>query len=108
MRRILVDHFRRKVSLKRGEGAPVLPLIMAANVASASPTDWLELDAALCELEARDRRAGKVVELRYFAGLSVEETASALGVSGRTVKREWRCARAFLQRQLREGGGPRA
>jgi DNA-directed RNA polymerase specialized sigma24 family protein len=61
---------------------------------------FLELDAALGRLRAADERLAKVVDLRFFAGLSVEETASALGVADRTVKRDWRVARAFLFREL--------
>ena len=67
--------------------------------------DALALDEALRELEAHDRRMADVVALRYFAGLGVEETAAALGVSPRTVKRDWGCARAWLFQRL-EGGDP--
>ena len=101
MRRVLVDHFRRKASLKRGAGQRALPLLDGAEAATASPSEWLEFEQALSDLERADERSGRVVELRYFAGLSVEETAEVLGVSRRTVLREWRFARAFLARHLR-------
>ncbi len=100
MRRILIDHLRRKLSHKRGAGIPALPLISAANISAKSPFDWLDLDAALSALEQADPRAAKLVELRYFAGLSVEEVARVFDVSSRTVLRDWRFARAFLQQAL--------
>ena len=104
MRRVLIDHFRRKASLKRGGGQPPLPLVAAERKAASSPREWLDFDRALVELEQIDARAGRVVELRYYAGVSVEETARALEVSSRTVERDWRFARAFLESRLRESG----
>ncbi len=100
MRRILIDQLRRKHSQKRGAGLPVLPLSAALEIAATNTFDWLDLHSALSELEKVDPRAGRIVELRFFAGLSVEETATVLELSSRTVLREWRFARAFLQRQL--------
>jgi RNA polymerase sigma factor (TIGR02999 family) len=99
MRRILVEQARRRVH--RPVGAEVEPVAFATGV------DVLDVDAALRRLEQRDARRAQVVNLRYFAGLSVEETAAALRVSVGTVEREWRLARAMLQRELdalRPGG----
>ena len=68
------------------------------------PVDLLVLDEALCELEARDQRMSEVVKLRFFAGLTVEQTALALDVTGRTVDRDWTAAKAWLSRQMSQGG----
>ena len=103
MRRILVDYARARRASKRGAGLPPLPLDEQAGAASpAGPAldDLLAVDAALGALEALDGFAAKVVELRYFGGLTVEETAEALDVSPATVKREWSLARAWLYRRL--------
>ena len=99
MRRLLVDHARARKQLKRDGGERVT---LTANVgqAEASAIDVLELNDALDRLAALDERQVRVVELRYFAGLSVEETAETLGVSVATVKRDWSVARAFLRRAL--------
>jgi RNA polymerase sigma factor (TIGR02999 family) len=100
MRRILVDHARRKGARKRTGGRAVtLDEELAAPLA-ASPDDILGVDDALARLAALSPRAAQVVELRYFAGLSVEETAEALGTSPATVKRDWLSARAWLQREV--------
>lgn len=102
MRRILVDLARSGRKLKRGPGL-VVPLIFE-DAAAASTTDreldWLELDIALKALEAIDARKSKVVELRFFAGLSIEETAEVLQISTVTVRRDWQFARAWLRREL--------
>ena len=97
MRRILVDHARSKGYQKRGGGAIRISLDEDMNVAGVEPgRDLLALDDALAELTKRDERKGRVVELRFFAGLSVEETAAVLDVSPETVMRDWKTAKAWL------------
>ena len=98
MRRILVDHARQRDAAKRGLGAQHVSFDDALHdVPGPMPDDrLLALDAALTRLDTLDRRQSQVVELRYFAGLSIEETADALGTSTGTVKREWAAARAWL------------
>lgn len=95
MRCILVDHARAQKAIRRGAGALKLPLERIEEPAAA-PVDLLDLDAALSELAAADARKARVVELRFFGGLSVEETAETLGVSTPTVILDTRLARAFL------------
>jgi RNA polymerase sigma factor (TIGR02999 family) len=99
MRRILVDHARNRARLKRDHG---LRVTLDESVAEApeQSLDVLALDNALNQLDALAPRQARVVELRYFAGLEVEQTAQALGVSAATVKRDWTFARAFLLRAL--------
>jgi RNA polymerase sigma factor (TIGR02999 family) len=99
MRRILVDHARERACDKRGGGV-VLTGILAEPSASASTIDALALDEALERLAAMDAQQARIVELRYFAGLTIEETAEALRLSPATVKREWASARAWLYQQL--------
>lgn len=100
MRRILIDHARSKHRIKRG-GAIKRDVLDVAELALAEdPTLTLALHDAIQRLEEVDAQAAKVVELRFFGGLSVEETAEALGVSDRTVKRDWQFARAWLFRAL--------
>src|SRR5687768_3373381 len=101
MRRILVDHARARRTAKRGGGAVRVPLEEAAGVVGDHPEVLLRLDAALTQLADRSPRQVRVVELRFFAGLDVDETAEALAVSPKTVKREWSVARAWLLRELR-------
>jgi RNA polymerase sigma factor (TIGR02999 family) len=103
MRRVLVDHARARLAAKRRpeEPAPELPEPSAA----ARPVEILDLDRALDRLAERFPRPARVVELRYFAGLELEEIAAALGVSDRTVKRDWRFARAFLLAELEGSSG---
>ena len=103
MRRVLVDHARARKAAKRGGGAD-LPL-EEAWVSSPEPNvDLVALDEALDNLAKHDPRKAKIVELRFFGGLRVEETAAALAVSEETVLRDWRLARAWLARELsREG-----
>ena len=102
MRSVLVDHARARRAAKRGGGiAPVT--LGAADGAKASDADEIDveaLDAALARLAALDPRQAQVVELRYFGGLSIEETAQVLGVSHATIEREWRTARLWLRREL--------
>ncbi|MEZ5064610.1 MAG: ECF-type sigma factor [bacterium] len=99
MRQILLNHARARRAKKRGGGAALFR-DTGDQVVDPRFTDFLELDAALTRLRALDERMAKVVDLRFFAGLTVEETAEMLGVTDRTVKRDWRAARAFLFREL--------
>jgi RNA polymerase sigma factor (TIGR02999 family) len=103
MRRILVDHARSRQFVKRGGGARRIPFDEAL-VSVERNVDLVELDDALRRLADLDPRKGQVVEMRFFAGLSVEETATALGVSPVTVMRDWRVARAWLFKELRRRG----
>jgi RNA polymerase sigma factor (TIGR02999 family) len=105
MRRILVDHARRHRADKRGGGAEVLQVEGLEDLAVAPDVDLVGLDEAMTRLEQLDPRAARVVEQRYFAGSSVEETAEALGVAEITVMRDWKMARAWLQRELSGGAG---
>ena len=104
MRRILVDAARAKGYQKRAGGQKV-SLDEAVAVADTPSPDFVALDDALNALEAVDPRKCKVVEMRFFAGMSVEETAAALHLSVGTIKRDWRLAKAWLAREL--GGSPR-
>jgi RNA polymerase sigma factor (TIGR02999 family) len=99
MRRVLVDHARTRAAVKRGRGVTI-PLDSDHDVAASADTDVLALDVALDKLAAWDERQSRIVELRYFAGLTVEETAATLDVSPITVKRDWAHARAWLFREL--------
>jgi RNA polymerase sigma factor (TIGR02999 family) len=101
MRRVLVDLVRGKHTVKRGEGAEMVPLDSSVAAATGEPLDLIALDTALDALAAVDPRKVRVVELRYFAGLTVEETAQVLNVSLDTVARDWRMARTWLARELR-------
>jgi RNA polymerase sigma factor (TIGR02999 family) len=100
MRNILVDHARARQAEKRGGGASMISLDAAAEPVAGKPADLIALDDALRALAAEDERKARVLELRYFAGLSVEETAEALGLSVATVGREARFATAWLRREL--------
>jgi len=100
MRRILVDHARKRGAQRRGSGAAHVSLDEATAAAADSPEELIALDDALARLGALDQRQERIVELRFFTGLSVEETAVALGISARTVKREWAVARAWLRAEL--------
>jgi len=102
MRRVLVDHARRRNRAKRGGGLRPIPLDeMEEKEGLAAAPDLLDLDEALTRLEALDPRKASVIELRFFSGLSLEETAEQLGISPETVGREWRRARAWLFDALR-------
>jgi RNA polymerase sigma factor (TIGR02999 family) len=103
MRRILVDVARSKRYVKRHAPGGVGPLDEAMTAAVERAPDLVALDHALDALEQIDARKSRVVELRFFCGLSVEETAAALAVSHETVYRDWRLARAWLRRELRQG-----
>jgi RNA polymerase sigma factor (TIGR02999 family) len=100
MRRILVDHARGHKAAKRGAGMPVLALDEAVAEAQGRSVDLIGLDDALQKLEKIDPQQGKIVELRFFSGLSIEETATVLGISPATVKRDWAAARAWLYREV--------
>jgi RNA polymerase sigma factor (TIGR02999 family) len=100
MRRIVVDHARARCALKRGGGAGALPLDGVPDPAAQRDARLLDLDAALQGLAEQDPRASRIVELRYFGGLSIEEVADALALSPATVKREWSVARAWLHGKL--------
>ena len=105
MRRILVDHARARRAEKRGGGRRRVTLSVAEAMAEGeSDLDLMALDEALDRLSALDPRQGRIVELRFFAGLSIEETAEVLQVSSGTVKREWRVARAWLYHALQSAG----
>jgi RNA polymerase sigma factor (TIGR02999 family) len=105
MRRILVDHARARHAAKRGGTAIFVSLDAAGDTAAASAAlDVLAIDEALERLAVQDADQLRIVELRFFAGLTVEETAHVLGRSARTVKREWRLARAWLYRELQGQG----
>lgn len=106
IRRILVDHARTQNRVKRGAGAPKLSLDEAIALPnSGSDVDLVSLDDALSRLAALDPQQSRIVELRFFAGLSIDETAEVVGVSPATVKREWTMAKAWLYQNL--GGMPR-
>jgi RNA polymerase sigma factor (TIGR02999 family) len=105
MRRVLVDAARERRAAKRGQDASGVPLD-GVDIAAPSPqVDIVALEDALRELATLDPRSSQVVELRFFGGFSVEETAEALGVSVRTVKRDWNTARAWLYSALSRGNG---
>jgi RNA polymerase sigma-70 factor, ECF subfamily len=102
MRRILIDHARARRRAKRppaGQGVDLDPAAVAL-ITDAEVEELLAVDAALDTLAAADPRAARVVEYRVFAGLTVDETATVLGVSGKTVQRTWRAARAWLRKEL--------
>jgi RNA polymerase sigma-70 factor (ECF subfamily) len=100
MRRILVDHARSRNYAKRGGGVRMVELDEAAAVVQEQAAEMVALDEALNDLAAFDPRQSKTVEMRYFGGMSVEETAEALGVSPVTVMRDWRAAKAWLLRAI--------
>jgi RNA polymerase sigma factor (TIGR02999 family) len=102
MRRALVDHARRRDRSKRGGEAIHVSLVEAAHVAAPDRADVLALDEALRRLDQFDRRKSQIVEMRFFGGLSLEETAEALDVSVATVRRDWSLASAWLFRELKQ------
>jgi len=101
MRHILVDHARKRIAVKRGAGAPLLALDPELAPAQKPGIDLVALDDALSKLAALDPQQGRLIELRFFGGLSIEEAAVVLSVSPATVKREWATARAWLRRELK-------
>ncbi|HZW11050.1 MAG TPA: sigma-70 family RNA polymerase sigma factor [Phycisphaerales bacterium] len=96
MRRILIDHARRRGADKRGGGLRRVPLSVVDLAAETDPEQIMALEEAMTELEQSDPRSASIVRLRFFAGLGVEETAAVLGLSERTVMRDWAYARAML------------
>ncbi|MCC6341887.1 MAG: sigma-70 family RNA polymerase sigma factor [Bryobacterales bacterium] len=100
MRRVLVDEARRRKSLKRGGGIEPDELERALPVTVDANIDLLDLDRALQEFEAMDPERARLIELRFFAGLSIEETATVLGVSAATANRDWVLVRAWLHKRL--------
>ncbi len=104
MRQILIDHARRKLAAKRGGGQILVTLNEERAGAEAVELEILALDQALDRLQVLDERLANVVELRFFGGLSVEETGEVLGVTSRTVKRDWRKARSLLHTWLEDSG----
>jgi RNA polymerase sigma factor (TIGR02999 family) len=112
MRRVLVDYARRRAAVKRGDGAQHVDLdAILQDESEELPSlhepeiDFAAIDDALKRLEALDPQQGRLVELRFFGGLSIKETADIIGVSPATVKREWAIARAWLQREITAGEG---
>lgn len=103
MRRILIDHARSHQYQKRGGGAVQVSLDEAAAVTEARAAELLAIDEALEKLTAMDIRKGRIVELRFFGGLTEEETAEVMKISVPTIQREWRAAKAWLHRMLTDG-----
>jgi RNA polymerase sigma factor (TIGR02999 family) len=101
MRRILIERARSRKSTKRGSGAPRVSLEEAAILADSRDAEMLALDEALVNLAAIDPRKSQIVELKYFGGLTINETAKVLGVSTPTVERDWQMAKIWLHRETR-------
>ena len=101
MRRILVDHARKRNAAKRGGDALRVTLDEALQSSGPKDLDLIAVDEALTKLAALDQQQARVVELRFFGGLNVDETAEVLGISERTVKRDWSVAKAWIRRELR-------
>ena len=97
---VLVDHARARGAVKRGSGVIGEELTLVHASVAETPVDVLDLDAALQALEALDQEQVCIVELRYFAGLSIDETAEALGTSASSVKRGWLAAKTYIRRHL--------
>jgi RNA polymerase sigma factor (TIGR02999 family) len=100
MRQILIDRPRKRHAGKRGGGVPEISLDKALNIAEAHSADLLMLQDALARLQKVDGRQCQVVEMRFFAGMAEDEIAEVLGVSARTINREWRMARAWLYKEV--------
>jgi RNA polymerase sigma-70 factor, ECF subfamily len=100
MRRILLDHARTQLAAKRGGQQVQVSLSEAAGIAESRTSQLIALDEALSNLAAIDARKSRVIELRYFGGLTIEETAEALAVSHTTVEEDWKMARAWLRREM--------
>ncbi len=103
MRRILIEHARKRGRIKRGGDLARVPLSAVYLAEEANPEEIMSVDSAIRRLEERDSRMAKIVRLRFFAGLSTEEVAETLGLSDRTVRREWALARAWLHKELGAG-----
>lgn len=104
MRRILIEHARARGRVKRGGGARRVPLAGVDLAVETDLEDVLAVDDAIAALERRDPDLARLVQLRFYAGLSVAETAAAMGISERSVRREWAVARAFLAQKLGQAG----
>jgi RNA polymerase sigma factor (TIGR02999 family) len=102
MRHILVDHARNRRAVKRGAGAPRLSLNPEIALPQKHEVDLVALDAALTKLAALDPEQSRLIELRFFGGLSIEETAVVMGVSPRTIERGWTAARAWLRLEMKK------
>ncbi|MCK4776224.1 MAG: sigma-70 family RNA polymerase sigma factor [Candidatus Krumholzibacteria bacterium] len=102
MRRILIEYARKRGRVKRGGDYKRVSLDIEVLAREAQPEEIMAVDEAICRLEQKDTRLGEIVRLRFFVGLSVAETAAALGISDRTVRREWALARAWLSRELKD------
>ncbi|HIB50646.1 MAG TPA: sigma-70 family RNA polymerase sigma factor [Phycisphaerales bacterium] len=100
IRRILIDYARMKKADKRGGGRSRVPLEDSMGIGGKNEIEILDLDTALCELEAVDKRSADVVALRFFGGLNMEEISDVLGVSKRTIESDWATARAWLRGRL--------
>ena len=105
MRRILMEQARRRKAAKRGSGVEPIALDVSPLLAAQPAVDVTDLDEALERLTLLDARQGQLVELRFFGGLSIEETAEVMKLSPATIKREWNSARAWLRRELAESAG---
>jgi RNA polymerase sigma factor (TIGR02999 family) len=105
MRRILIDHARGHMRDKRGGGAIPVPLDEALVFSPERSSELVMLDASLERLAKLDPRQGRIVELRFFGGLTVEQTADMLGISAKTVKREWSMAKAWLHGDMKMSHG---
>jgi len=104
MRQIIVDHARSHQAAKRGGATPKLSLDEAPELSDERAAGFLALDEALTGLAAVDAQKSRIVELRFFGGLTIEETAQIIGVSTATVKREWSVAKTWLYREIRNAG----
>jgi RNA polymerase sigma factor (TIGR02999 family) len=104
MRGVLVDHARRRKAQKRGGGQTPVSLDTSIIMRNAAPVAFDDLDRALVDLARLSERQARVVELRYFGGLTIDETGEVLGVASMTVKRDWALARAWLYRELSQAG----
>ena len=102
MRHILVDHARNRLAAKRGAGAPRLTLDPKIALPQNREVDLVALDDALKRLASLDPQQSRIIELRFFGGLSIQDTSVVLGISPATVKREWTTARAWLQREMKK------
>ena len=102
MRRILIEHARKRGRVKRGGDYQRISLDIEFLAKDAQPEEITAVDDAIHRLEQKDPRMGEIVRLRFFVGLKVDETAAALGISDRTVRREWALARAWLSRELKD------
>jgi RNA polymerase sigma factor (TIGR02999 family) len=100
MRRVLVDYWSQRHAGKRMEGGQRVPIEDACRITGARAVDFIDLERALVELTAADRQQARIVEMRFFGGMTIAETAEALHLSEATVEREWSTARLWLARQL--------